>query len=439
MSEERKSNNEVTQESQVNQSSQDKPAQSVKQNKTSGKGNGFPLTKRETALVGGVFVVGALIGVLIMSIVLGKPGKEGKSDGKKNTDIQTVSGNYDVQDCIELGPYDGIKVSIAVSQEDIETEVENLLEENVTYEQKKGKTKDGDMIYADFDGYVNGKKEEEICGSDYIEIGNDEIMEGFSEKFIGAETEKEFSFDMDIPEDTFGADSVDGKRATFKATVKYICGDEIMPEYNDDFVKMISDSEFKTVDEYNAYLKKELASEYEAEKSEYSWSDVLEKSKVKMYPENMLQAAREKVLQEYYDMADLYGYSRDEIFQTFGRENEQDFVDKDLEELAQDVVKEQLVVRAIAIKEKINYTEQEYADIVEEEYAYNTDAYDSKEEYEKADRAYLEETALETVVKKWIEDRAEFETGEETQNPDGGDRTESETEDNTRDQDGEKR
>lgn len=413
MSEERKTNNEVEQESQMNQNSSDNQTQSEKQNKTSGQGKkAFPLTKKETAVVGGVFVVGALIGVLIMAMVLKKPGKDSKSDGKNNSDVQTVSGNYDVQDCVELGPYDGIKVSIAVTKEYIEAEVENLLDENTTYEQKKGKVQDGDMVYADFDGYVNGKKVEDTCGSDYIEIGSDDWLDGFTEAFVGAETEKEFSFDIDVPKDTYGDDSVDGKKVTFKATVKYICGDEIVPEYNDDFVKTISDSEFKTVDEYNAYLKKELASEYEAEKSEYSWSDVIEGSKVKKYPENMLQAARKKVLQEYYDMADLYGMSHDEIFQTFGRENEQDFVDNDLEELAQDTVKEQLVVRAIASKEKINYTEQEYADIVEEEYAYNSEAYDSKEEYEKADRAYLEETALQTVVKKWIADRAEFTTEE---------------------------
>lgn len=412
MSEERKSNNEVEQEKQTNQNSQDKQAQSGKQNKTSDSGKSFPLTKRETALVGGVFVVGALIGVLIMSIVLGGRGKESKSDKKKKSDVQTISGNYDVQDCVELGPYDGIKVSIEVTQDDIDAEVENLLDENTTYEEKKGKVQSRDMIYADYDGYVDGKKVEETCGSDYIEIGSEDWLEGFTEAFVGAETGKEFSFDIDVPEGEFGDDAVDGKKVTFKATVKYICGNEIVPEYNDDFVQSISDSEFKTVDEYNAYLKEELAAEYEAEKSEYSWSDVVESSKVKAYPENMLEAAKEKVLKEYYDMADLYGYSHDEIFQTFGRENEQDFVDNDLEELAQDTVKEQLVVRAIAIKEKINYTEQEYADIVEEEYAYNSDAYDSKEEYEKADRAYLEETALQTTVKNWIADRAEFITGE---------------------------
>lgn len=402
MGEERK-NNEVEQEKQTNQ------VQTEKQNKTSGSGKSLPLTKREMILVGGMFVAGALIGVLIMSMVLRKPGNKSGSDDKKNLDPQTISGNYDVQDCVELGPYDGIKVSIAVTQEDIDAEVESLLEENITYEQKKGKVQDGDMIYADYDGYVDGRKVEETCGSDYIEIDSDDW---FSKALVGAETGKEISFDVDVPKGTYEDESVNGKKVTFKATVKYICGNEIAPEYNDDFVRSISDSEFKTVDEYNAYLKKELALEFEAEKSEYSWTDVIDSSKVKAYPENMMQAAREKVLQEYYDMADLYGYSHDEIFQTFGRENEQDFVNNDLEELAQDTVKEQLVVRAIASKEKINYTDQEYADIVEEEYVYNSGAYDSKEEYEKADRAYLEETALQTAVKQWIADRAEFITEE---------------------------
>lgn len=399
-------NNDMEQTKQGNQNQQDNQNQQNKKQKT-----GFPLSKRETMLVGGVFVVGALLGVLIMAVVMKNRGNKGTED-QKDFSTKTISGTYDVQDCVELGQYKGIKVSIAVTKEDIEAEVENLLDENITYEQKKGKVQDGDMIYADFAGYVDGKRVEETSDSDYIEIGTDDWLEGFSEAFIGAETGKEFSFEIDVPKDTYDEASVDGKKVTFKATVNYICGDEIVPEYNDDFVKSISDSEYKTTDEYNAYLKKELASEYEAEKSEYSWSDVLESSKVKAYPENMLKAARDKVLQEYYDMADLYGMSHDEIFQSFGRENEQDFIDQDLTELAQDTVKEQLVVRAIAAKEKINYTKEEYAEIVEEEYAYNSEAYDSKEEYEKADRAYLEETALQTVVKNWIAEHAEFTTEE---------------------------
>lgn len=377
------------------------------------KQNGI-LTGKETAFVAGVFVIGALLGVLIMTLVLKQPWK--KTKVKEESGVQMVSGKYDVQDCVELGKYNGITVSIAVTQDDLDTEIENLQDEYKTYEEKKGTVQDGDMIYADYTGYVNGTKIEEVSDSDYIEIGTEDAsgfeLEGFAEAFIGAKTDKEISFDIDVPAGTYGEDAIDGKTLTFKATVKYICGTEIVPDYNDDFVKMVSDSEYKTVEEYNAYLRKELAAEYEEEKSEYSWSDVVESSKVKMYPENMLKEAQKKVLQGYYDMADLYGMEHDEIFQTFGRENEQDFVDNDLEELAKDTVKEQLVTRAIAVKEKINYTKQEYDAIVEEEYGYNSEAYSSKEKYEEADRAYLEETALQTAVKNWIAERANYVTEE---------------------------
>ncbi len=367
-------------------------------------------TAKKVAAYGGFFVAGALLGALMVALVWKQPWQSKKSVSKTDSGVKTVSGDYDVQDCIDLGPYDGIKVSIAVTQEDVDTEIENLQEEYTTYEEKKGTVQDGDMIYADFTGYVDGKKMDDASGSDYIEIGSEDWMEGFSEAFIGAETGKKFSFDINVPEGTFGDDSIDGKKVTFKSTVKYICGEEIVPEYNDDFVQSIS--EYKTVEEYNAYLRKELASEYEADKAEYAWSDVTESSTVKVYPEDLLEAAKKKVLQEYYDMADLYGMSHDEIFQSFGREDEQDFVDNDLEELAQDTVKEQLVVRAIAAKEKIDYTEEEYNNLVEEEYTYNSESYSSQEEYEKADREYLEETALLESVKNWITERATFTTEE---------------------------
>lgn len=365
---------------------------------------------RKMASYGGVFVVGVLVGSLIVGLAWKQPWKQKESVSKTASGVKTVSGDYDIQDCIQLGDYDGITVSLAVTQDDVDTEIESLQEEYTTYEQQKGTVQDGDMIYANFAGYVDNKKVEDASGSDYIEIGSEDWMEGFSEAFIGAETGKKFSFDIDVPEGTFGDDSIDGKKVTFKATVKYICGEEIVPEYNDDFVQSIS--EYKTVEEYNAYLRSELASEYEADKAEYAWSEVTESSEVKLYPEDLLEAAKKQVLQEYYDMADLYGMSHDEIFQSFGRENEQDFVDNDLEELAQDTVKEQLVVRAIAEKEKINYTEEEYNELVEEEYTYNSEAYSSQEEYEKADREYLEETALLEAVKNWITERATFTTEE---------------------------
>lgn len=347
----------------------------------------------------GLFVLGAAFGVGGTLLVQKQPWKNIGSSSELKKD-------YDLDKCVTLGDYKGITVSLAVSDEDIQSEIDNLIEENTTYEQKKGTVKDGDKIYAKFDGYVNGKKMDDTCGEETIDIGSGDYIEGFDKGFIGAKTGKAFEFKVDVPKDTYGDDSIDGKTVTFKCTVEYICGNEIVPEWNDDFVQSVS--EFKTTNEYKADLKKQLEEENESSKQDFAWTQVLDNAKVNEYPDELIKAAKEEVLQGYYDMADMYGMSRDEIFQSWGREDEADFVANDLEGLAQDSVKETLVTEAIAKAEGINYSDDEYQNTVSEEYEYNQDEYDSKEDYEKANRGYLKGLALNNKVQEWIAGKAKF-------------------------------
>jgi len=100
--------------------------------------------------------------------------------------------------------------------------------------------------------------------------------------------------------------------------------------------------------------------------------------------------------------------SRDEFFQSFGCENEEDFKETQLEDLAKDTVKEILVAEAIAQKENIKYTKEDYDDILKDEYENNSDSYKSREDYEKQNKNYLEHTALLVVVKDWIGERTDF-------------------------------
>ena len=86
---------------------------------------------------------------------------------------------------------------------------------------------------------------------------------------------------------------------------------------------MQSISDFKTAKEYEADIRTELAKENENNKQDFAWTEVLENAKVKKYPEELLEDAKQEVLQGYYDMADMYGMSHDEIFQSWGSENEE--------------------------------------------------------------------------------------------------------------------
>lgn len=308
---------------------------------------------------------------------------------------------------VTLGQYIGRKESLAVTQEDLQTEIDSVLEDHTEYEQQSGTVQDGDMVYADFEGYVNGAKIDATCGSDYVEIGSGDWLDGFESNLIGTQTRETAVFTLAVPDGTYGDASIDGQNVEFHVTVQYICGDEIKPEYNDAFVQSISDK-YKTVEEYNAHLTKKLQKENEEAKAETVWSDVVADCKVKKYPKKMLEDAKEEVLQGYYDMADVYGCSKEEVFTSFGYDSEEAFIQSDLPSLAKDTAKEYLIAQAIAQKENIQYTQKEYVALLEEEYSYNEEAYDSKEAYEKAKKSYLNNQCLMKKVKEWIASNTEY-------------------------------
>ncbi len=344
-----------------------------------------------------LFIIGALLGFLV-----GKLTK--KDDG-------TVTGSdYDVLDCIEVGDYKNMTVSLAVSKDDIDSEIDSIREEHVTYVEKQGTVADGDKVYANVVGYINGKRADDTCVEDYVEIGSGDWLDGFEDALIGAKTGQTAEFKLTVPQGTYGDSSIDGKEVLFKVDVKYICGKQITPQFDDQFVKKISDNKYKTVDEYKEYLEKKLIKENENDKADYAWTDIMDASSVKKYPEDMMKAAEENVLKGYYDMAKIYGYSTDEVFASFGYGSEEEFRENDLEELTKDTVKENLLARAIAKKENLSYTEEQYQDTLGEEYSYNEDDYDSKEQYEKENTQYLKDTATMKIVKDWLAKNMKYTT-----------------------------
>jgi trigger factor len=240
-----------------------------------------------------------------------------------------------------------------------------------------------------------------------VELGSGDWLDGFEDSLTGVNTGQSVIFTVAVPEGTYGDDAVDGRDVEFHATVEYICGEEIIPEYTDEFVQSIS-KKYTTTEEYSEHLKKKLRKENEEQKGEYVWSDVVDAAKVIKYPKSLLADAKQEVLQGYYDMATVYGCTREEIFPAFGYESEQAFKDSDLKPLAKDTAKEYLVSAAIAQKEGISYTEEQYDDYVEEQYSGMTDEYDTKEDYEKTNRTYLERQVLMEQVKQWLSDHAQF-------------------------------
>lgn len=347
------------------------------------------------------------LGVILLLIVVVLVVKYASIGKEKDSQEAEENQSYDPLQCVELGQYTGVRVSLKVTQEDLQSEIESLLEENAVYEQISGAVQDGDMVYADFEGYVSGQKMDITCGSDYIEVGSGEWLEGFESSLLGVNTGETAVFTIPVPEDTYGDEAIDGKDVEFHVTVKYICGDQIMPDYNDEFVQSIS-QKYKTTKEYNAHLKKRLKKENEEQKAEFVWSEVQEVCKVKKYPDSLVESSGQEVLQGYYDMAVVYNCSREEVFEAFGYENEQTFVENYLDELAKDTAKEYLIAEAIAAREGISYTAEDYEALKTEEYAYQEGNYDTIEAFEADKKTYLENQTLLKKVKEWLSEQAEY-------------------------------
>ena len=113
----------------------------------------------------------------------------------------------------------------------------------------------GDIAVIDFEGFVDDVAFEGGKGEDYeLEIGSGTFIPGFEDQLVGAETDADVDVKVTFPEE-YHAENLAGKDAVFKVKVKEIKKREL-PELDDDFASEVS--EFDTMDEFRADVRKKL-------------------------------------------------------------------------------------------------------------------------------------------------------------------------------------
>ena len=171
---------------------------------------------------------------------------------------------------VTLGQYKGVEVEKAdasVSAEDVEAELKKVQEQNarlLTVEDRG--VEDGDQTVIDFEGFVDGKGFEGGKAEDYpLTIGSHSFIDTFEEQLIGKKIGEECEVNVTFPEKYQAADLA-GKPAMFKVKIHEVKCKEL-PELNDEFAQDVS--EFDTLEEYKADVKKhlEVEKENEAKKS----------------------------------------------------------------------------------------------------------------------------------------------------------------------------
>ena len=264
---------------------------------------------------------------------------------------------------VKLGEYKSLKgkmLDTEATDEDVENELKSMQDRNsrlVTVEDRESQM--GDTCDIDFEGFVDGVAFEGGKGENYpLELGSNSFIPGFEEQVAGHKTGEEFDVNVTFPEQY--EPSLAGKDAVFKCKINEIKTKEL-PELDDEFAKDVS--EFDTLDELKADLKKQISERKEANaKTDYEnqlIEQVVENMEVEI-PECMNKQKCEEMIQDYSYRLQMQGLDLNTYLQYLGQTMEQfreQFMDG-----AKQQVKVKLALDAIVKAENIEATEEEIAE-----------------------------------------------------------------------------
>ena len=263
---------------------------------------------------------------------------------------------------VELGNYKGVEVSkvdTEATDADVEEEIKKVAEQNsrtITVEDRA--VKDGDMTVIDFEGFVDGVAFEGGKGENYpLTIGSHSFIDNFEAQIIGMNIGDEKEINVTFPED-YHAEELKGKPATFKVSVKEI-KEKQLPDIDDDFAQDVSD--FDTLDEYKADLKKKIAERKEAEAKKQKETEAIEKivadSKMDI-PQAMIDTQVTRMAEDFAQRLQQQGLSLETYFKYTGLTAE-----KILDDMKPEAVKRiqnSLVLEAVAKAENIQVSDDEF-------------------------------------------------------------------------------
>lgn len=263
---------------------------------------------------------------------------------------------------VKLGKYKGVKVEAAevtVTDEEVDAKIEKERENNArTIEVTDRPVKDGDMTVLDFEGFVDGVAFDGGKGENYpLTIGSGAFIPGFEEQLVGAEIGKEVEVNVTFPED-YQAEELKGKAAVFKCTIKEIKEKEL-PALDDEFASEVS--EFDTLEEYKKDVKETLTIEKEKaarDAKEAAVIDAIIADSDMDIPEAMITTQQKQMIDEFAQRMQMQGLSMEQYFQFTGAT-----LDKMMEQVkpqAETRIKSRLVLEAVAAKEGIEATEEDY-------------------------------------------------------------------------------
>ena len=189
--------------------------------------------------------------------VVGQPSFAPESfDIKKDIKFEVSYEIYPEFSLTKMGSLSFKKPVSKVTDQDIKKATDLVLKRYGKAEPIDEKSKEGNFVKIDFEGFLNGEKFEGGEAQDYpLELGSKTMIPGFEEQIIGMKAGESKDIEVTFPDD-YQAENLKGQKVMFKIKMKEV-SEVKLPNLDEEFFKSIN-MDVKTKAEFEKKIEEQL-------------------------------------------------------------------------------------------------------------------------------------------------------------------------------------
>lgn len=288
---------------------------------------------------------------------------------------------------VTLGQYKGLsykKADITVSDSDLDALLQSLQNKFVTYEVMEDRlgtaVKKGDIVNIDYSGTLVGETvpfEGGTAKGTHLEIGSNTFIPGFEDGLVGIKVGETTTLKLTFPETYYA--SMAGKAVEFVVTVNSVEKKNV-PPITDQLISDYTNKTYTTVESYKEYAKRFMMMQQEVQQEESIKNElvkqVISSSKFGKLDTKQIDSYYNDMITYYSAVAQRNDMSL-EHYVLMAENKSMDEFRAELRGLAEDTLKESIVLNEIIAQEKITLSEEQYKTNLPEyleEYGYSTQA-----------------------------------------------------------------
>lgn len=295
--------------------------------------------------------------------------------------------NLIVGDYVELGEYKGLEVTVTkpeVSDELVESYIQNMLQNNKEKNEVDRAVEDGDIADIKYVGKKDGEAFDGGSSDSYeLAIGSNTFIDGFEDGVIGMKKGETKDLNLTFPENYGNADLA-GADVVFTVTVNHVY-EEVVPELTDAFVADRGIEGVSTVEDYRTYVYDNLMeaanSQRDAEVESKALEQLLANATVKGEATELVTRYYDRLKDNLTYAASMYGVDLATFMQySYGMAADQ--YEEEMKNAAKQTTEQLLLLQAVAEKEEMTISDEEIEKDLEEKAA--DYGYESVEAYKEA-------------------------------------------------------